>query len=543
MKRFPLLTGALVTALVLTSSVPTVGAYFPPQSEPPAKKKTAKKSEGPDPYRTWIEEVGYILTKPERDAFAKLQSDEEREQFIEIFWRNRDPDPDTVENEYREEFYRRIAYANEKFASGIPGWKTDRGRIYITFGPPDSIEAHPAGGPYERPSYEGGGSTSTFPFEIWFYRYLEGVDSGIEIEFVDPTGSGEYRLSRSPEEKDALLFTPNGGLTLSEQLGLSSKKDRPFFNPANRNLSGRRQDQPFERIIAGSLLSTPPALVRRKLNGAVEETIDFTSLPLAVRTDLFRAGENTGVAAFTLNLANADLSFKNLGGLHQAQLNVYGQIRALSGRRVGSFEDTASISLANQDLSAGLKHMSLYQKTVLLEPGRYKLDLVVRDTTSGHTGVLHHGFEVPRYDQDHVMTSSLVLADVLEPGRPADNRFLVGSTKVRPSVTQRFTTGQNPGVFLQLYNVPLDQTTLKPALNAAYVISRNGQEVLRFPEDGTNGLSNLTGVAQHVTLARILPLAGLEPGEYELTVLVTDKISRTEIAPKTHFTIISQTDR
>ena len=104
------------------------------------------------PYKKWLEEeVPYIISDEERTAFLQLQTNEEREQFIEAFWQRRDPTPDTVENEFKEEHYRRIAYANERFASGIPGWRTDRGRIYIIWGPPDEIEAHPTGGMYDRP--------------------------------------------------------------------------------------------------------------------------------------------------------------------------------------------------------------------------------------------------------------------------------------------------------------------------------------------------------------------------------------------------------
>src|SRR5215813_6981131 len=133
-----------------------------PMTEKERRKKEAKlRKELETPYRKWLnEDVAYIISDEERTAFKRLQTDEEREQFIEQFWLRRDPTPDTIENEFKEEHYRRIAYANEQFASGIPGWKTDRGRIYITYGPPDEKETHPSGGTYERPPEEGGGSTS-----------------------------------------------------------------------------------------------------------------------------------------------------------------------------------------------------------------------------------------------------------------------------------------------------------------------------------------------------------------------------------------------
>src|SRR5450631_560183 len=199
-----------------------------PMTEKERKKKEEKlRRELETPYRKWLnEDVAYIITDEERKAFKRFSTDEEREQFVEQFWLRRDPTPDTVENEYKEEHYRRIAYANEHYASGIPGWKADRGRMYITFGPPDEIDGHPSGGTYERPPEQGGGETSTFPFEDWRYRYIEGIGNDVTIEFVDPTMTGEYHMTMDYTEKDALMYVPGAGLTMSEQLGLSDKTAR-----------------------------------------------------------------------------------------------------------------------------------------------------------------------------------------------------------------------------------------------------------------------------------------------------------------------------
>ena len=178
-----------------------------------------------DHFHRWLrEDVLYIITPEEAEVFLDLTTNQEKEHFIEQFWRRRDTDRRTSVNEYKEEHYRRVAYANENFTSGFPGWKTDRGMVYIKFGEPHRRESHPTGGHYVRPSWEGGGSTSTYPFERWEYRYLEGVGQDVEIEFVDPTLTGEYRLTANPDEKDALLLTPNAGLTDAEMLGLVHQK-------------------------------------------------------------------------------------------------------------------------------------------------------------------------------------------------------------------------------------------------------------------------------------------------------------------------------
>src|SRR5262245_53028874 len=186
----------LIFALSISSfALSSVGAFDQDENQDKKrdkqreeKKKEAAKEKVKSVYKRWKDEdVRWIITDEERKIFDSLKTDDEREQFIEGFWYRRDPDPDTDVNEYREEYYQRIAYANEHYTSGIPGWKTDRGRIYIMFGKADQIESHPSGGSYDRPAWEGGGTTSTYPFEVWWYRYIEGVGSDVEIEFVDPT--------------------------------------------------------------------------------------------------------------------------------------------------------------------------------------------------------------------------------------------------------------------------------------------------------------------------------------------------------------------
>src|SRR6267154_3962858 len=191
------------------------------------KAQKALKGELHGAFKTWLDQdVTYIIRDEERKAFKNMSNDEEREAFIEQFWLRRNPNPDSPENEFREEHYRRIAYANEHYAAGKPGWKTDRGHIYISFGKPDSIDSHPSGGSYERPMDEGGGETSTFPFETWHYRYLEGVGDNIDLEFVDTCMCGDYHMTIDRSEKDALKHVPGAGQTLYEQMGMAKQADR-----------------------------------------------------------------------------------------------------------------------------------------------------------------------------------------------------------------------------------------------------------------------------------------------------------------------------
>jgi GWxTD domain-containing protein len=517
------------------------------QKEPTAKQKAELKSV----YKKWLDEdVPYIITDEERKAFKALKTDEERDQFIEQFWLRRDPDPDTPENEYKDQYYERIQYANEHYTSGVAGWRTDRGRIYITFGKPDEIESHPSGGSYDRPSWEGGGSTTTYPFETWWYRYIEGIGSDIEIEFVDPTGSGEFRIARSPDEKDALLNVPGAGLTLAEQLGMSNKADRiggyaGMGGQQGRGVFGMRaKDQPFERLqLYTDLMRAPSTRFPDLRVRADMPEIASDILPFSVRTDFFRLGNETVATSFTVQFDHSDLAFKNQGGIYSAEVNMYAKLTSLSGRNAGSFEDTIQTGRFNEEQLPQAQQMkSVYQKNVALPPGRYKIDIVARDITSGKTGILHHSFEVPRYQEKQLATSSIILAASVE---SLDNRaipagqFIIGRYKVKPFVSGIYKPGMNLAMFLQVYDAEMDQATLQPALKVEYIISKNGQELIHVLEDGKTKQGILDVKGQQLVLARSIPIADklAEPGTYTVTVKVTDLVTNKIVTPTVQFTV------
>ena len=528
-----------VFSLMLVSSSFLAFAQDRTKSQDPMDKPRNVKPELKKAYKDWLEkDVTYVITDEERKAFKKLATDDERERFIEEFWRRRDPDPDTDENEFKEEYYERIAYANEHFASGIPGWKTDRGRIWIMFGKPDERETHPMGGNYDRPSYEGGGSTSTYPFEIWFYRYLAGVGSGVEIEFVDPTGSGEYRIARSPNEKDALLMVPGGGLTLSEQLGLSNKGDRiaGLGGVGTANYQ-REQDSPFSRLQLLADLSRPPQVKFNDLASAVNTgVIEENPLNFDFRVDFFRQSDERVITALTIQTDNKQLTFTDSGGLQQARINIFGRITSVAGRRAGIFEDPVITTATTEELTDAKSRKSAYQKAIALAPGTYKVDVIVRDVTSGATGVRHVGFTVPRYDPQKLSTSTLVLASKLESlvDQPAVGQFVIGQTKVIPNVSGTYQRGQSVGVYMQVYNAGIDQTTLRPSVDVEYALMKDGKELGKHVEDW-RGMSDS---GQRLTLARLVDTRPLTPGEYELTIRIRDRVSGQSLSPSAKFTVV-----
>jgi GWxTD domain-containing protein len=526
------------SAIVALAVASGVSAQKGKPAQDPDSKSRNFKEEVKKVYQDWVnKDVRYIITNEEKKAFNSLKTDDERENFIENFWRRRDPNPDTEENEYREEYYERIAYANEKFASGIPGWMTDRGRIYITWGKPDSIESHPAGGAYDRPSYEGGGSTSTYPFETWFYRHLDGVGDGVEIEFVDPTGTGEYRIARNANEKDALLFVPGAGMTLNEQLGLEDRADRIAGRTDKVNYM-REQDTPFRRLEIITSLSRPPQVKYSDLEGLAggdSGVLDNNPLNFDLRVDFFRQSEDRVITAFTVQADNKELVFENVGGLQSAIMNIFGRVTAVSGRRSGIFEDSVTTSATAFELAESNDRKSVYQKAIALTPGVYKVDVVVRDVKSGNKGVRSIGFTVPRYDEKRLDTSTLVLASKLRTTTEADigGMFVIGGAKVIPNLSGVYKRGQEVGIYLQVYNAGIDQTTLRPAVDVQYLLTKGGKEILRSDEDW----SGLSDSGQRLTLARLLPTNQLEFGEYELKITVKDKVTGQILEPKAKFTI------
>jgi len=544
MTRMSFFRVALFSVFVLTLAALGIVAQPPDKNTKPSEDPTDKvrkvTPELKNVYKKWLDnDVAYIITNEEKKAFKALATDEERENFIENFWRRRDPNPDTEENEYREEYYERIAYANQHFTSGIPGWKTDRGRIYIAHGKPDSVESHPSGGAYDRPAHEGGGSTSTYPFEVWFYRHLDGIGDGLEIEFVDPTGTGEYRIARDAQEKDALRFVPGAGLTTAESLGLSDKADRILGNNSDRNTFQREQDSPFRRLEIQTGLFRPPNVKFSDLQGLAGgdsgTILDKDPVDFDLRIDFFRQSDDRVITAFTIQTTNKELSFEEVGGLKQATMNIFGRITAVSGKRSGIFEDSVTATATTEELNEARDRKSVYQKAIALTPGTYKVDVVVRDVGTGNRGIRNLGFVVPKYDEKKLSTSSLVMATKLRitTERDIGQQFVIGNAKVIPNLSGVYKQGQEVGLYMQVYNAGVDQTTLRPAVDVDYILTKDGKELFRQKEDW----SGLSDSGQRLTLARLLLTVGFALGDYELKVLVKDRVGGQVIENKGKFTI------
>jgi GWxTD domain-containing protein len=515
------------------------------------KNEKALKQELRGPYKKWLDEdVAWIITDEERQAFRQLSNDEERDQFIEAFWQRRDPTPDTEENEYKEEHYQRIAYANEHFAAGIPGWKSDRGRIYIMYGKADEVESHPSGGTYERPMEEGGGSTSTFPFEQWRYRYLEGIGQEVIIEFVDTCMCGDYHMTMDRSEKDALLYTPGAGLTMYEQMGMANKTSRFSGGGIERlgtgPMTANNASKQFDRLEQFAKLQAPPPVKFKDLEEIVNTKIILNPMPFDVRSDFVKVTGDTVLVPVTIQMKNRDITFVNKDGVQRGTVNIFGRVTTLTGKIVQTFEDTVQVDVPAELLPRTAENASVYWKALPLRPGRYKFDIAVKDVNGDRKGIWSRGVMVPEFSDDKLATSTLIVADQMEPVPTktiGTGSFVIGAVKIRPRVAP---SNGKPAVFkkdrdqklnfwMQVYNLGVDEKTHKPSATFEYAITNvaTNKSVIQKMES-TDTMGN---VGDQVTLQKTIAAANLQPGIYKIQIKVNDNISKQTVDPSAVFAV------
>jgi GWxTD domain-containing protein len=504
-------------------------------------------------YKSWLDQdVVWIITDEERKAFKALSNDEERDAFIEQFWLRRNPSPDSPENEFREEHYRRIAYANEHFAAGKPGWKTDRGRVYIEYGKPDSIDSHPSGGAYQRPMEEGGGETSTFPFETWHYRYLEGVGENIDLEFVDTCQCGDYHFTIDRSEKDALLRTPGAGLTQWEETGQSKKADR--FKGGGMEalgagpLTSSENSKEFDRIEMAAKIFAPPPIKFSDLDalfGSEHKFMNGPIFPFDVRTDFVKVTDNTVLVPITIQLKNSDITFITKDGVSKGVVNILIKVTTLTHKTVQSDETTVSVEEPAELLQKAQNRPSVYWKALPLIPGLYRLDIAIKDVNNpDHLGIYGSSLDVPTYHDEKLATSSLILGDEMNTVSSRDigeGMCVIGNTHICPRVaTNRatpvsFKRGQQLNFWMQVYNLRVDDATKSNQATVVYQIVDTASNTVVFEKEVDS--KDLGPHSDQLTLEKTLPMAGLQPGKYKVMIKVNDTISKQEIAQSAPFVV------
>ncbi len=575
-----------MAVVALSCSSPGVIAQAAPSSATPAQAtqstpdtgsvtKTAPVAEKPDPlkrrltdreererlkatknelkgqYKTWLDDdVRWIITDQEAKTFKSLSNDEERDAFIEQFWQRRNPNPDSNDNEYRDEYYARIAYANEHFAAGEPGWMTDRGHIYIAYGKPDSIDSHPSGGSYERPMDEGGGETSTFPFEVWHYRYLEGIGDNIDIEFVDTCMCGEYHATIDRSEKDALKHVPGAGLTQYEEMGQATKADRfkggGLEQLGNGPTSSTQQSKEFDRLDTFAKLFAPPPIKFADLDDflATSKVLSGPPFLFDVRTDYVKLTNETVLVPVTLQIRNGDITYSTKEGDSVGTVNILGRVSTITHRIVYTFEDTVKVETPSDLLQRTKNNMSVYWNAIPLPPGRYKLEIAIKDVNNpDHMGAWRRSVDVPEFDDDRLASSSLILAGEMERVPSKDvgaGSFVIGNTKVVPRVPPTFAApvtfhrAQNLNFWMQVYNLGIGENKRNDATIEYQILDMaTNKQILDMQETA----AKLNPNADQLTLEKTMPLAGLEPGKYQVIIKVNDGILKQSIDQSAPFIV------
>jgi 5-hydroxyisourate hydrolase-like protein (transthyretin family) len=397
---------------------------------------------------------------------------------------------------------------------------------------------------------EGGGETSTFPFEDWRYRYLEGIGQEVIIEFVDTCMCGDYHMTLDRSEKDALKYTPNAGLTLYEQMGMSSKADR-FSGGGLEQLgagpmSSSLQTKEFDRLEQFAKLQAPPPVKFKDLEEIVNTKLITNLMPFDVRSDFVKVTGDTVLVPITIQMKYRDITFANKDGVQRGTVNIFGRVSTLTGRVVQTFEDTAQVDVPAELLPRTAENSSVYWKALPLRPGRYKIEIAVKDVNGDRKGLWSRGIVVPEYSDDKLATSSLIVADQMEAVPTKDvstGNFVIGVTKVRPRVAPadgkpalfKRNKDQKVNFWMQVYNLGVDEKTHKPSATFEFdIVNIATNKPVVQKTESTDTMGN---VGEQVTLQKSIASANLQPGVYRIEIKVNDNISKQTIDPSATFAV------
>jgi hypothetical protein len=367
------------------------------------------------------------------------------------------------------------------------------------------------------------------------------------IEFVDTCMCGDYHMTMDRSEKDALLYTPNAGLTLYEQMGMSSKANR--FNgglerlgagPFNQNL----QTKQFDRLEQFAKLNKPPAVKFKDLEEIVSHKITVNLMPFDVRADFVKVTSDTVLTPVTIQVKNRDITFTNKEGVQRGVVNIFGRVATLSGRIAQTFEDTVEVMVPAELLPKTTDNSQVYWKALPLKPGHYRLDIVVKDVNGDRVGNWSKSLMVPDFGDEKLTNSSLIVADQMYPVATKDigtGSFVIGTMKVRPRVPSAdgkpiaFKRNQKLNFWMQIYNLSVDEKTHKPSATIEYdVFNAATNKAVVHTTESTEQMGN---VGEQVTLQKTLSAANLGPGLYRIVIKVNDNISKQTVDPTATFSV------
>ncbi|MBP6909950.1 MAG: GWxTD domain-containing protein [Candidatus Saccharicenans sp.] len=492
-----------------------------PGSKLAAGQRASRKKEPPvklpDQYRKWLEqEVVYIITPAEKEIFLKLNSDRERDLFIEAFWKHRDPIPETEENEFKIEHYKRIDYVNRYFGreAAKPGWMTDRGRMYIILGPPNDIQHID-------------GKSEIYNCEIWFYQGKQdlGLPPGFNLLFFQERGTGEMRLYSPAADGPQALLTGYWGDPADYSRAYSSLREIDL-NLANISMSlipgdenlGLGRPSLSSDLLLRQIEQTPQKMVEDKYARKFFEYKDIIDVDYSVNyidsDALVRVLKDpSGLYFIHYDLEPSRLSINQYDNQYATNFKVNGLLSTVDGKLVYQFEKTFPVKLTSAQMKER-QHLPLAIYDVFpCVPGEYKLSILAKNEASKEFTSLEQTIRIPEKVQ--VEMSSPLLAYKVSPSESAEGKikaFLLGGQQLYLQANRVFTAQDELVVAVQLFG-------LTPELkNRASLRYQFWKESEIYKEETYPG-SELDSLP---VVIKIFPLAGLPPAHYflNLTLLV-----------------------
>ncbi len=491
----------------------------------------------PQFYKDWLaKDVIYIITPKEKEVFLELRTEKERDIFVQAFWKQRDPTPGTPANEFKEEHYRRISYANEHFGreTSRPGWMTDRGKIYILLGPPQDISA-----------FEGG--TFVHPVTIWSYQGKPeyGLPSYFDIAFYKRRGMGEYILySPTLDGPMSLLINYRGdpidvssayqqlrkyNVRLAEvSLSLIPGESLSFGQPslASDMLIGQLSSLP-EKVVDATYAE---ALLKFKDVIEVEYTANYIgseSLASVIQDDSGIFFVHYSVQPDKLSVLSDDKDFR-------LDFDLNGIVTDLNGNLVFQYDRTFPLQFTAGQIQDIGKTAVVIQDAIPLVPGEYKFSLLMKNTASKEFTSFEKMITIPDTSSSGFGISPLLLGYKIEkiPLLPRVNKpFRVSDLQISCQARNVFHPKEGLVVFFQMFGLP---ESLRQNGRLEFAFFRQDQEFKKEER-------RLAEIAQR-NVFQEFSLQEFPPDYYSIRVSVLDEQSRALVAAKADFEVTPMAD-
>jgi GWxTD domain-containing protein len=543
------------------------------------EKKETGKIVLPEKYKKWLnEEVPFIISENERSVFLTLRTDEERENFIKTFWKRRDPTPDTPVNEFREEHYRRIAYAEKNYFEGRAGWRTDRGRVYIMFGPPDFQETNPGGG--RGFIFGAQAATAEFPAEVWTYRNIVGEKANIgrvDFTFVNYYNAGSYQLTSNPALANALrnISTPARYAGYNDMPYEEGQQRTPAIEAAR---SAKEYENPMQQLTLlaeltqsrGQVLEAVERSERlRRLKGVVTTTESLSSLNFYAKEEYFMGSGGMTYVPVSIEVAAKDLSFKKNEDKYSGRVSFYIEVKDEKATLYQG-SDRLEMNLREETYNRRIADYYQYAQSLNLKPGEYFIHIVVWDETNGNVGYVDKRITVPSFGANEFSLSEIVLARDIKVTQPQEEKvvidskdlpalksleakgmkvpdkiqlnqkqkgpFTFGNLEINPNTLGEYTKNNELIFFYQIYNLTFDPTQNMAKLLIEHEIWKADKliTVIDPPQETQIPIAKKT---PGLNSGARYNLSAFEPGKYTLLVRVKDIFSEKTLEKKVDFRV------